>query len=153
MPNLGTVRLSGERSLVIADIPGLITGAHAGAGLGNRFLRHLERTRLLVHLLDATPGRTTPLRAFEATNRELALYDPELAKRPQLVVLNKIDLPDVRKRARQLRSALRAPGHQALHDQRRDRRGTAELLEAIWRCAAQTRSRLRSGHAKPLSWT
>src|SRR5438876_331685 len=104
VPNLGTVGLSGERSFVVADIPGLIEGAHAGAGLGDRFLRHLDRTRLLVHLLDASasePGRT-PLRDYETMNRELALYDPELAARPQLVVLNKLDLPEVRKRAKQI---------------------------------------------------
>src|SRR5437660_618551 len=78
--------------------------AHAGAGLGDRFLRHLDRTRLLVHLLDASasePGRT-PLRDYETMIRELALYDPELAARPQLVVLNKLDLPEVRKRAKQI---------------------------------------------------
>src|SRR3954471_5042373 len=86
-PNLGVVGLSDERSFVVADIPGLIEGAHAGAGLGDRFLRHLDRTRLLVHLLDASagePGRT-PLSDYEAMNRELALYDPALAARPQLV--------------------------------------------------------------------
>jgi GTP-binding protein len=133
VPNLGTVRLSGERSLVIADIPGLITGAHAGAGLGDRFLRHLERTRLLVHLLDATQVGQTPLRAFEATNRELALYDPELAKRPQLVVLNKIDLPDVRKRARQLAQPFARRGIKLYAISAATGEGTAELLEAIWR--------------------
>jgi GTP-binding protein len=98
VPNLGTVGLSGERSFVVADIPGLIEGAHAGAGLGDRFLRHLDRTRLLVHLLDATAVGRTPLRDYETMNKELALYDAALAARPQLVVLNKIDLPEVRKR-------------------------------------------------------
>src|SRR5438094_2357706 len=96
VPNLGTVGLSDERSFVVADIPGLIEGAHAGAGLGDRFLRHLDRTRLLVHLLDASIEGRTPLGDYEAMNRELELYDPALAARPQLVVLNKIDLPDVR---------------------------------------------------------
>jgi GTP-binding protein len=134
IPNLGTVRLSGERSLVVADIPGLITGAHAGAGLGDRFLRHLERTRLLVHLLDATETQgQTPLRAYEATNRELALYDPELAKRPQLVVLNKIDLPDVRKRARQIAQPFARRGIELHKISAATGEGTAELLEAIWR--------------------
>src|SRR4029077_5383351 len=102
VPNLGTVGLSGERSFVVADIPGLIEGAHAGAGLGDRFLRHLDRTRLLVHLLDATQTGRTPLRDYEAINRELALYAPDLAARPQLVALNKIHLRDVRKRAKQI---------------------------------------------------
>ena len=129
------VGLSGERSFVVADIPGLIEGAHAGAGLGDRFLRHLDRTRLLVHLLDASagePGRT-PLRDYEAMNRELALYDPELAARPQLVVLNKIDLPDVRKRAKQIARPFARRGITLPRISAATGEGTAELLESIWR--------------------
>ena len=122
----GRSALSGERSFVVADIPGLIEGAHAGAGLGDRFLRHLERTRLLVHLLDAStgePGRT-PLRDYEAMNSELALYDPALAARPQLVVLNKIDLPDVRKARQADRRAVRAArGSRSPPSARRPARG------------------------------
>jgi GTP-binding protein len=133
VPNLGTVGLSGERSFVVADIPGLIEGAHAGAGLGDRFLRHLDRTRLLVHLLDATQEGRTPLRDFETMNRELALYDPALAARPQLVVLNKIDLPDVRKRAKQIERPFARRGI-ALHAiSAATGEGTAQLLESIWR--------------------
>jgi GTPase len=133
VPNLGTVALSGERSFVVADIPGLIEGAHAGAGLGDRFLRHLDRTRLLVHMLDASaPGRT-PLRDFEAMNRELALYDPALAARPQLVVLNKLDLPDVRKRAKQIARPFARRGIEILAISAATGEGTAELLESIWR--------------------
>ena len=133
VPNLGTVGLSGERSFVVADIPGLIEGAHAGAGLGDRFLRHLDRTRLLVHLLDATQTGRTPLRDYEAMNQELALYDPGLAARPQLVVLNKIDLPDVRKRAKQIARPFARRGI-ALHAiSAATGEGTAELLESIWR--------------------
>ena len=134
VPNLAIgARSPASARFVIADIPGLITGAHAGAGLGDRFLRHLERTRLLVHLLDATQVGQTPLRAFDATNRELALYDPELAKRPQLVVLNKIDLPDVRKRARQLAQPFARRGIKLYTISAATGEGTAELLEAIWR--------------------
>ena len=133
VPNLGTVALSGERSFVVADIPGLIEGAHAGAGLGDRFLRHLDRTRLLVHLLDASaPGRT-PLRDYEAMNRELALYDPELAARPQLVVLNKIDLPEVRKRRKQIAVPFARRGITLAAISAATGEGTAELLESIWR--------------------
>ena len=133
VPNLGVVRLSDERSFVVADIPGLIEGAHAGAGLGDRFLRHVDRTRLLVHLLDATQTGRTPLRDYEAINRELALYAPDLAARPQLVVLNKIDLPDVRKRAKQIER--RSPsGASRVHAiSAATGEGTAELLESIWR--------------------
>jgi GTP-binding protein len=135
VPNLGTVGLSGERTFVVADIPGLIEGAHAGAGLGDRFLRHLDRTRLLVHLLDpsaAADGRS-PLADYEAMNRELALYDPELAARPQIVVLNKIDIPEVRKRKTQLARAFAKRGVSLLAISAATGEGTAELLESVWR--------------------
>ena len=133
VPNLGTVALSGERSFVVADIPGLIEGAHAGAGLGDRFLRHLDRTRLLVHLLDASAAGRTPLRDYEAMNRELALYDPELAARPQLVVLNKIDLPEVRKRIKRIAGPFARRGIPLAAISAATGEGTAELLESIWR--------------------
>jgi len=89
-PNLGVVTVD-ERDFVLADIPGLIEGAHAGAGLGHQFLRHVERTRLLIHLLDGVSA--DPLGDFEKINEELALFDPQLARKPQVVVLNKMDLP------------------------------------------------------------
>lgn len=94
-PNLGVVSLGEGKSFVMADIPGLIEGAHTGAGLGHNFLRHVERTRLLVHVLDTagTEGRD-PLDDFRIINRELALYNEKLANRPQLIVTNKMDLPD-----------------------------------------------------------
>jgi len=141
VPNLGTVGLSGERSFVVADIPGLIEGAHAGAGLGDRFLRHLDRTRLLVHLLDATAVGRTPLRDYEAMNRELALYDPALAARPQLVVVNKIDLPDVRKRVKRIAAPFARRGIKLAAISAATGEGTAELLESIWRALpARTQS-------------
>jgi len=89
-PNLGVVTMD-DRDFVLADIPGLIEGAHAGAGLGHQFLRHVERTRLLIHLLDGASA--DPLGDFEKINEELALFDPQLARKPQVVVLNKMDLP------------------------------------------------------------
>jgi GTP-binding protein len=96
-PNLGVVQYKNYRTFVIADIPGLIEGAHQGAGLGHRFLRHVERTDLLLHILDLSwmPDRD-PIREYEAINQELALFDAELAKKRQIIVLNKIDLPAVR---------------------------------------------------------
>jgi GTPase len=92
-PTLGIVRVDVERSFVIADLPGLIPGASEGKGLGHQFLRHTERTRLLVHLLDLDPstGRD-PLHDLDVINGELAAYSPELAERPQIVVANKADL-------------------------------------------------------------
>jgi GTPase len=91
-PNLGVVELDDYETLLLADIPGLIEGAAAGAGLGHNFLRHIERTRVLIHLLDGAAG--DPLEDWALINQELALYDRTLAKKPQLVVLNKIDLPE-----------------------------------------------------------
>ncbi len=94
VPTLGLVRLDEGRSFVIADVPGLIPGAAEGKGLGLRFLRHLERTRLLVHLLDLDPttGRD-PVEDWRTIQAELLAYSPELAARPQLVAANKTDLP------------------------------------------------------------
>jgi len=93
-PHLGVVELDDFRTFVLADIPGLIAGAHEGKGLGDQFLRHVERCRLLVHLLDG--GAPDPLGDFEAINRELELASPKLARKPQLVALNKMDLPEAR---------------------------------------------------------
>lgn len=92
-PNLGVVALGGGEPFVVADIPGLIEGAHTGVGLGVRFLRHVERTRLLVHLIDATTiEEQDPLQAYRTINHELAMYSQTLAEKPQLVVLNKLDV-------------------------------------------------------------
>jgi GTP-binding protein len=151
VPNLGMVRLSGERSFVVADIPGLIEGAHEGVGLGTRFLRHVERTRVLVHLLDASagPGRT-PLRDYETINRELAFFDPALAERPQIVVLNKIDLPDVRRRRKQLAAPFARRGIPLLGMSAVTGEGVNELLEAVWKLLARNRdARVERGHADP----
>lgn len=91
-PNLGVVTLDDYETLVMADIPGLIEGAAAGVGLGHEFLRHIERTRVIVHLLDGAAAE--PLEDWKLINQELAMYDINLEERPQLVVLNKMDLPD-----------------------------------------------------------
>ncbi len=96
VPNLGTVRVD-NFSFVVADLPGLIEGAHKGVGLGHQFLRHAERTAVLLHMVDiaATEGRD-PLRDFEVINEELSLYNPVLAEKPQIVVANKMDLPQAK---------------------------------------------------------
>jgi GTP-binding protein len=106
-PNLGVVQSSWGEPFVVADIPGLIEGAHQGAGLGIRFLKHIERTRILVHLIDAaTIDPDQPLCQYQTINNELAAYSPRLAEKPQLVVLTKLDLPEARQRAPLLASAL-----------------------------------------------
>ncbi len=137
VPNLGMVRLSGERSFVVADVPGLIEGAHRGAGLGDRFLRHLERTRVLVHLLEvsSTPGRT-PFRDFMALTRELKLYDPQLAARPQIVVLNKLDIPEVSRRYARLALPFKNRGIPLLAISAATGEGIGPLLEAVWKRVA-----------------
>jgi GTP-binding protein len=141
VPNLGMVRLSGDRSFVVADIPGLIEGAHRGAGLGDRFLRHVERTRVLVHLLDPAAGRgRSPLRDFEAINRELARFDPDLARRPQIVVLNKIDIPDARRRRKQLLAPFARRKIRVLAVSAVTGEGVNALLEQVWRTLAGQRA-------------
>ena len=93
-PNLGVVRLGYEKSFVLADIPGLIEDAHKGVGLGDDFLRHIERTKMLIHVIDAASleGRN-PIEDYKKINQELLLYDPKLARLPQLIAPNKIDMP------------------------------------------------------------
>ncbi|MBI3914501.1 MAG: GTPase ObgE [Chloroflexi bacterium] len=93
IPNLGVATID-DRDIVVADMPGLIEGAHAGTGLGDKFLRHIERTRVLIHLLDG--ALDDPLAGFETINRELALHQAQLADKPQIIVLNKLDLPTAR---------------------------------------------------------
>ena len=107
-PSLGVVQTGWSEPFVVADIPGLIKGAHQGTGLGIKFLRHIERTRILVHLIDASsidPG--DPLDQYHTINQELAMYDEKLAKKPQVVVLNKLDLSGVRKSADIFQSAVK----------------------------------------------
>jgi GTPase len=108
VPHLGVVGYKDHRSFVVADIPGLIEGAHTGAGLGHKFLRHVERCRVLVHLVDCAAegeGRS-PLGDYKKINTELRLYSPELAKKPQIVVANKVDVPEARAGASALKKAL-----------------------------------------------
>jgi GTP-binding protein len=99
VPNLGVVSWRDHLPFVIADIPGIIEGAHRGAGLGLQFLRHVQRTSLLLHVLDLSSlNPRDPLEDYRILNRELALFDPGLARKPQVVALNKIDDPESRKR-------------------------------------------------------
>jgi len=112
-PNLGVVQLDERRSFVMADIPGLIEGAHEGVGLGHEFLRHIERTRLLIHVLDASgsEGRD-PLEDFKQVNYELEKHNIKLADRPQIVAANKIDLPEAAKALPKIKRALEKEGYE-----------------------------------------
>ncbi len=132
-PHLGVVTLSDDRSFVVADVPGLIEGAHAGHGLGHQFLRHIERTRVLLYLIDVSSasGRD-PGEDLETLRRELELFDPSLLDRPQMVVANKIDALDDADRLTALETrgvAWSMPVHaiSAVTGQ-----GVASLLEAVW---------------------
>ncbi|MGH7831635.1 MAG: GTPase ObgE [Candidatus Binatia bacterium] len=111
VPNLGVVSYGEGKTFVVADIPGLIEGAHRGEGLGHKFLKHVTRTMLLIHLIDASGVREEePLAAWQAVNRELRLFDPSLADKPQIVVANKIDLPEGRAHLPSVRNALASSG-------------------------------------------
>ena len=142
IPNLGVVRISEDRSFVVADVPGLIEGAHRGQGLGHQFLRHLERTRVLVHLVDVSgaTGRN-PVEDLDTVRKELELFQPTLAAKPQIVVANKMDAVDLsndddivalEKHASELGLPfLRVSGVSG--------QGVPELLEAMWKGLASSR--------------
>jgi GTP-binding protein len=111
-PNLGVANLDGYTTLVLADIPGLIEGAHMGVGLGHDFLRHVQRTRVLIHLLDGLAE--DPIADLAQINSELALFDPELAEKPQIVAVTKLDLPDVQAIWPLLEEELQERGYQPM---------------------------------------
>ena len=111
VPQPGIAELPGDRRLVVADIPGLIEGAADGAGLGHDFLKHIERTRVIVHLIDLMPmDESDPVRNHEVIRRELHAFSPELASKPEVVVLNKIDLVDPEEREAVVRRTAHAIG-------------------------------------------
>lgn len=130
VPTLGLVRVDDNRSFVIADLPGLIPGAAEGKGLGHRFLRHTERTRLLVHLidLDTAHGRD-PVEDYRAIQEELRAYSPELAGRPGIVVGNKVDLPGTEDRCRALEGFCLASGLPFRAISARSGQGVAALMQ------------------------
>ena len=103
VPSLGVVRVDENRSFVVADVPGLVEGAHQGVGLGHQFLRHVERTSVILHLVGLAPGDGDPLEAYRTVRRELEEYADDLARKRSLVVLNKVDLlsPEDREKLRQ----------------------------------------------------
>ncbi|MFK7987033.1 MAG: GTPase ObgE [Sandaracinaceae bacterium] len=131
-PNLGVVSRDIDRSFVIADIPGLIEGAAEGHGLGHRFLRHVERCRVLLHLLTLDPDpEREPGRDFDVLMGELRRFDPELAARPMLVAVSKTDLPDVREALDELTSAMDERGHTVHAFSAATGEGIEPLLDAL----------------------
>ena len=132
-PNLGVVTMSDERSFVVADVPGLIEGAHEGHGLGHQFLRHIERTKVLIHLVDVSgaSGRD-PVEDFEIIRRELGLYNRALLDKPELVAANKIDAVDDPGRITALEQRARERGLPFFTISAVTGQGVAPLLEAAW---------------------
>jgi GTP-binding protein len=140
-PNLGVVDVGEYKTFVMADIPGLIEGAHEGAGLGDRFLRHVERTKLILHLVDvsALSGRD-PVEDYEIINRELANYNPELAERPQIVVATKLDVLEDPDGLDRLRARAEADGKPFFEISSAANKGLRELVNKI----AQTLDEIRA---------
>jgi GTP-binding protein len=130
-PHLGVVVLDLDRSFVLADIPGLIEGAHQGLGLGDRFLRHIERTRVLIHVLDVSDAVEDPLADFDVVRHELAHAPGELAAKPVLVALNKVDSSTDRRRLGQVSGALKRRGFATHRVSAVTGEGLRELMEAV----------------------
>lgn len=141
VPNLGVVSIGPSQSFVMADMPGLVAGAHQGVGLGDRFLRHIDRTRVLVHMLDASglTGRDL-LADFETINEELRLYDPALARRPQVVALNKMDVAADPNAAERARADLEARGLRVFAISAATHQGVHELMQALWQLLQEHRA-------------
>ena len=136
-PNLGVVPWRGYQEFVIADIPGLIEGAHEGQGLGIQFLKHVERTNVLLHVLEVTeqledhPDGRDPIRDYEVLCRELERFNPELLERPRVVALNKIDLLRVKERADEVRAHFEAQGIKVFEISAAARLGLEELKDCL----------------------
>ena len=142
VPQLGVVELSGMRQMVVADVPGLVRGASQGRGLGHDFLRHLERTRVLLHLLSPDPGEgREPLADLEALEEELTAYGDMFEGRPRVVALNKIDTPEGDALLHDLKRVLRRRNIPLFPICAQDGRGVDKLLEALWRRLELVRSR------------
>jgi len=152
VPNLGVVRIGDDQSFVLADIPGLIEGAHTGAGLGDRFLRHIRRTFVLIHVIDPSglTGRD-PLRDYETINHELAAFDSELADKPQIVVANKMDLAESRAAFPALERELAARGVRLHAISAVTSEGIAAFIQEVGRRFLELAAERRVREAKSLA--
>ena len=134
VPNLGVVSYRDGATFVLADIPGLIEGAHEGAGLGIQFLRHIERTKILIHLLDLSPiTNRDPIEDYETMNRELKAYSEELSKKPQILALNKIDITEVREDLEKIEKHFSKSGVKTFPISSATGEGTKELVWEVVR--------------------
>lgn len=129
VPNLGVVKAGAHKSFVIADIPGLIEGAHRGEGLGHSFLKHVERTRVILHFIDISYlGYNPPYKGFQIINNELVSFNKELAKKTQVIVINKMDIPEVREKSKRLETFFAKKGYSVFRVSSVTREGLDELL-------------------------
>jgi len=135
-PNLGVANIDDDTTVVLADIPGLIEGASHGAGLGHEFLRHIQRTRVLIHLLDGLSE--DPIADYSQINSELSLFDPNLAKKPQLVALNKIDQPEVQERLKDIQKKFKKQKVELMTISGLARTNTRDLLIKAYQKLAET---------------
>ena len=142
VPNLGVVSLGLDRTFVIADIPGIIEGASSGAGLGLRFLKHIERTRVLLHMVsvDPDPGRN-PVADFDALMVELERFDPLLLQRPMIVAMTKLDLPEAREAFPDVEEALASRGYPVFGVSSATREGVEEVLSNLESTLSSTTDR------------
>jgi GTP-binding protein len=134
-PNLGVANIDDDTTVVMADIPGLIEGAAEGAGLGHDFLRHIQRTRVLIHMVDGLSE--DPLADYSQINSELALFDPKLATKPQIVALNKIDQPDVQERLKAIKASFKKKKIELFTVSAMARTNTRDILIAAHRKLAE----------------
>jgi len=130
-PNLGVANIDDDTTVVMADIPGLIEGAAEGAGLGHDFLRHIQRTRVLIHMIDGLSE--DPLADFSQINNELSLFDPKLGTKPQIVALNKIDQPDVQERLKKIKASIKKKKVELITVSAMARTNTRDILIAAYR--------------------
>jgi GTP-binding protein len=130
-PNLGVANIDDDTTVVMADIPGLIEGAAEGAGLGHDFLRHIQRTRVLIHMVDGLSE--DPLADFSQINNELSLFDTKLGDKPQIVVLNKIDQPDVQERLKAIKTSFKKQKIELITASAMARTNTRDILIAAYR--------------------
>ncbi len=146
VPNLGVARAANGQSFVAADVPGLIEGASEGRGLGHQFLRHIERTALIIHVVDITGGYEgrDVVEDYRTINAELKAYASELASRPQVVVANKCDLPGYEEEAERLRAAAEADGHSFFMASAATGQGLDELVTAVAAEVAELREELKA---------
>ncbi len=140
-PILGIVELSRHRRFVIADLPGIIEGAHEGAGLGDEFLKHIERTRVLLHLIDIVPfDGPEPIKAYEIIRNELEKYSDVLADKDEIIVANKMDLTDAQEKLDEFRKEIDKPVYaiSAVTGQ-----GLADLMDILWRAVQDNKQQIK----------